>query len=66
MYKFLTLLAITALTTACATPEQQAQKTLNRYGPYCEKLGYQKNSDNWRDCIMKEQKRVTDIIFSKD
>ncbi len=47
------LLAIFAL-AGCATPEQRAERHIARYGPYCEKLGYQKNTDQWRSCIQKE------------
>lgn len=55
-----------SLLLACATPESQAERVIARFGPYCERLGYTKNTDPWRDCIMKEQARVTSIIWSKD
>lgn len=51
---------------ACASPERQAERAIAKFGPYCEKLGYAKNTDPWRDCIMKEQARETSIIWSKD
>jgi hypothetical protein len=54
----LTLLAALML-TACATPEQQAaqkqaeiDQMVRIYGPACAKLGYQPNSDQWRNCIL--------------
>jgi hypothetical protein len=58
------IFAVALFAAACATPEEQAQRTLDRYGPYCEKLGYQKNTDKWRDCIMNEHKRVSDFVSS--
>ena len=38
-----------------ASPEQQAKRTLTQYGPYCEKMGYKKDTDSWRDCAVKRQ-----------
>jgi hypothetical protein len=55
-----------AMLIACASPESQAERAIARFGPYCEKLGYTKGTDPWRDCIMKEQARITSIIWSKD
>ncbi len=44
----------------CATPEERAARAqaemdemIRVYSPACEKLGYAKDSDKWRDCIMK-------------
>jgi hypothetical protein len=53
-----TLLAL--LLTACATtPEERAanaEREANRlkeeYGQACEKLGYQAETDKWRDCLL--------------
>ena len=44
-----------ALFAGCSTPEQQAKRTLTQYGPYCEKMGYKKDTDSWRDCAIKRQ-----------
>lgn len=44
----------------------QAERAIAKFGPFCEKLGYTKSTDPGRDCIMKEQARVTSIIWSKD
>jgi hypothetical protein len=45
--------------TGCATPADQAaqaerevQRMVQIYGPACDKLGYQRNSDPWRNCVM--------------
>jgi len=46
------LLLILLLLAGCATPEQKADKMVERYGPACSKLGYQADSDKWRDCIV--------------
>lgn len=45
-YVFLILLAGCAL-----TPEQRADRDLMRYGPYCERLGYQRGSEAFASCI---------------
>lgn len=47
-------LLIAALLVGCSTPAQRAEKDIAKYAPYCEKLGYQKDSDQWRDCIQKQ------------
>ena len=46
----LTLLLM-LLISACATPEQKAERAISRFAPYCERLGYQPDTDKWRDCI---------------
>ena len=28
------------------------------YGPACEKLGFEKNTDNWRECIQREYEQI--------
>ena len=40
--------------TGCATTEQQADFDIAEFAPYCEKLGYEKNTDKWRDCIQNQ------------
>lgn len=42
------------LLTGCVTQEQRAERDIAKYAPYCEKIGYERNTDQWRDCIMKE------------
>ena len=46
--------------SGCATPEQRAvqqQQNIDRmistYGPACERLGFQGNTDAWRNCILQ-------------
>ena len=46
----LTLLLILLL-SGCATPEQRAERAIAKFAPYCEKLGYQQDTDGWRSCI---------------
>jgi hypothetical protein len=40
--------------SGCATTEQRAAQVIAEYGPYCERLGYQRNTDPWRQCIQIE------------
>jgi len=47
-------LCLILLLSGCATPEQRAAEVLAAYGPYCEQLGYTKNTDAWRQCIQAE------------
>lgn len=54
------LLASCLLLGACTTPQERAvkmQAEMDRiivtYGPACTKLGYQSNSDQWRNCLLQ-------------
>lgn len=57
----LTFLAASALLLAgCTTPQERAarnQADMDRiiveYGPACTRLGYQPNSDVWRNCVLQ-------------
>lgn len=60
MRKISTLLAALIL-AGCATTNAERAERVNRdvdemievYGPGCEKLGYQKDSDPWRSCVLQ-------------
>ncbi|PWF54619.1 hypothetical protein C7C56_006075 [Massilia glaciei] len=48
-----------ALLAGCATPAERAAQMQEEmktamfvYGPACSKLGYNTNSDPWRDCVL--------------
>jgi hypothetical protein len=48
------------LVAACATPAERAaavqrdvEDMIRVYGPGCQKLGYEADSDPWRDCILR-------------
>ncbi len=52
------LIALLAL-AGCATPEERAaraqaemEEMIKVYGPACEKLGFAKDSEQWRQCIL--------------
>lgn len=36
-----------------ARMEQEVERMIAVYGPGCEKLGYQKDTDPWRNCILR-------------
>lgn len=36
-----------------ALMEKEVEEMIQVYGPACEKLGYQVDSDPWRECILK-------------
>ncbi len=56
----LILISLVCLSTACTTltPEQQAERIIARYGPFCDKLGFQRDTDAWRSCVAREQARA--------
>ena len=53
--RYLWLLVLLA---GCATPAQQAAEAIAAFGPYCESLGYTRNTDPWRHCIQLEDAAV--------
>ena len=68
-------LALILLLTGCATPAERAERQQREmdemmavYGPACEKLGYVRNEDKWRDCILelneKDERRAGRASFS--
>lgn len=53
------------LLAGCATPAQRAarmeaevDRMIQEYGPACEKLGYKRDDDKWRDCIIRLSSKV--------
>ena len=36
-----------------AQQEREVDRMINVYGPGCEKLGFQRNTDLWRDCVLR-------------
>ncbi len=56
---FLSLL-LAAVLAGCATPAERAAQMqremddmITIYGPACEKLGYKRDSEPWKDCILR-------------
>jgi hypothetical protein len=59
MLKSLSAIALAAAVAGCMTTAQRAaqmqaevDEMIAVYGPACEKLGYQANTDAWRSCIL--------------
>jgi hypothetical protein len=58
-----TVALMTAFLAACGTPEQVAYNAdpvlamSEEYGPPCEKSGYAKGSNDWRNCIVQTSRR---------
>lgn len=49
----------------CATPAERAARMqaemddmIQVYGPACEKLGYKRDDDRWRDCVIRLSSKV--------
>lgn len=58
----LPLLVLAVALTGCATPspaersaamEREIDDMIQVFGPACSKLGFQADSDDWRNCILK-------------
>ena len=48
-------LLIALLLPGCAQiAEHRAEMAIARHGPYCDKLGYQRETDPWRACVQNE------------
>lgn len=69
MLRFLTLAGVIML-TACVSPAERAarmqaevEEMIQIYGPACEKLGYKRDDNPWRDCVIrlaaKEERRYS-------
>lgn len=57
-WAILTVVAVVA--GGCATPAEQAarmeremERNILVYGPACEKLGFQRDTDAWRNCVLR-------------
>lgn len=58
--RMLGVLVLVALFGGCVTTpaeraaraEREVDQMIRVYGPACDKLGYQQESDSWRDCIL--------------
>lgn len=53
---------IVILLAGCSTPEQRAERDLQKYGPYCQRLGYERGSAGFASCVenqamMRSQRR---------
>lgn len=61
MHRYLTIALLASLLAACATTpeerraeaEREAARLKETYGPTCDKLGYQPDSNKWRDCLLQ-------------
>lgn len=62
MLRHTLLLASLLVLAGCATPtpaeraahaQAEMRQLMAVYGPACEKLGYQKDTDLWRDCVLR-------------
>ena len=60
MRQLLIVAASALLLAGCTTPQERAarkQADMDRivveYGPACVRLGYQANSDPWRNCVLQ-------------
>lgn len=51
----LTIAGCTTLTPAerAARAEAEMDRMIAIYGPACEKLGYARDNDKWRDCVLQ-------------
>ena len=54
------MILLLALLSACMTPEERAagiqkevEAMIRIYGPGCEHMGFTKDTDPWRECILR-------------
>lgn len=71
MRKLIFIAAVLGL-AGCATPAERATLLLAEmdnmitiYGPACEKLGYKRDDDNWRDCVLHLSARDDERRYSR-
>ena len=66
LVRAISILGIVLLFAGCATnPQAEQQKAsqlmeykIQVYGPACEKLGFTKDTDPWRECIQREYEQT--------
>jgi len=64
--RVITIFAFMLLFAGCATNPQAEQQRATKqmeykiqvYGPACEKLGFTKDTDAWRECIQREYEQT--------
>lgn len=54
------MMASTLCLLGCSTPQEEAlkqqaemERMMERYGPACSQLGYARDSDLWRNCVLQ-------------
>lgn len=51
--RYLWIVFLVAGCSPGAIAVKQTEHAMRAYGPACERLGYQPQTDPWRDCILK-------------
>lgn len=57
------LILVAFLAMAGCSAEQKAQTAIARSGPFCETLGFTKNTDGWRECIQRREGDIMRAVF---
>ncbi len=70
MLRYSVMFLLVILLLGCETPGERAarvkaevEEMVKVYGPGCEKLGYPKDTDPWRECILHLRAR-DDVRYS--
>lgn len=60
MFRYGISILLLATLAACATPAERAEaakaevdRMVKVYGPACDKMGYTRDTDPWRDCLLR-------------
>jgi hypothetical protein len=66
------MFALIALLTACTTQaertarvQREVDEMIATYGPACEKLGYRRDAEPWRDCVLRLSAKDTAERYSR-
>jgi hypothetical protein len=66
-------ISIAVFLAGCATPaeqavqaQQEAARMIQVYGPACEKLGFNNNTDSWRNCIIGLSQKDATRLYSNN
>ena len=72
MRTFVTSMLVAVLAAACTTQadrtarmQREVDEMIATYGPACEKLGYQRDADPWRDCVLRLNAKDTVARYSR-
>lgn len=50
--------------TGCYSPQRHAENLQRIHGPYCESMGFKRNTDPWRQCIQQREDRNNAAVDS--
>lgn len=48
-------LIVLLLVGCAATPEERAEKMIATHGPVCDRIGFKRDTESWRNCVVQQE-----------